>query len=226
MKYIFCPICAFKLETNGGEVAERCPTGTQYCPVCDFVHWRNPIPVSAVLVPFKPEWEISTNPITSVLVVKRKLPPFPGRWCLPCGYMNCNDRPKASARREVLEETGVMTRMVRLIALCNPSVSAKHELNQLTAFYLGKVHGDNPKPKAGDDASAVGIFFPRSRKVKNLTTDEFENDQDLCFSSHGIIVKDWLHGDIDRLGVNYELKYTKKMESTIINDRLVTYEGL
>ena len=216
MKYIYCPQCTYKLETNGGEV-DRCPAGTQYCPVCDFVHWKNPIPVSAVLVPFKPDWEISTNPTTSVLVVKRKVPPFPGRWCMPCGYMNCNERPKASARREVFEETNVHTRMVRLIALCNPSVSANFELNQLTAFYLGNVNEDNPKPKAGDDAAAVGIYFPRSHKVKNLTTDEWEEREELCFGSHEIIVKDWLKGDIDRMGVNYELKYNKKPASSVIS---------
>jgi NADH pyrophosphatase NudC (nudix superfamily) len=40
-EYIFCPICGTALKIEMVEGEER-----EYCPKCDFVDYRNPLPVA------------------------------------------------------------------------------------------------------------------------------------------------------------------------------------
>src|SRR5687767_13491790 len=42
-----------------------------------------------------------------LLLIKRALPPFEGRWALPGGYVHDTESLDEAAERELLEETGV-----------------------------------------------------------------------------------------------------------------------
>ncbi len=119
------------------------------------------------------------DPFHSIVLVKRKNPPFVGQWCLPCGYINRYEIPKAAAVREVLEETGLVIRLEKLLCCCSPMPG---EINQITISYLARPEGG--KLCAGDDASEVRYFA--------------ETDcPPVCFRSHQMLISKWWTG---RLG--------------------------
>lgn len=132
-----CPLCATKLKAIpiGGKVRQACPS-------CEFVHWDNPKPVTATLVPLS----------GGLVLVKRKFEPFVGHWCLPGGFMEASEHPEQSAAREVFEETGLEIEINRLLGATTPG----RGINVLILFYLARqARGEM---KAGDDASDVAAF--------------------------------------------------------------------
>lgn len=161
---------------------------------CGFVHYDNPVPVVAVLVPMAHEFltqagmAIQDIPNSGIVLVQRRNPPFVGRWCLPCGYINKHGYPKAEAAREVREETGLIVRIEKILCICNPMPGG---VNQLTISYLGRPAGGTLQ--AGDDASNVGVFA--------------EVDlPDVCFRSHRMILDQWFKEEFGGL-TGHDLAY-------------------
>lgn len=111
-------------------------------PQCDFVHWDNPKPVTATLVPMD----------GGLVLVKRKFEPFVGHWCLPGGFIEHSEHPAESAQREVFEETGLEIAPPKLIDAGAPG----HGINVVIMFYLGQPVGGHLC--AGDDADDVRAF--------------------------------------------------------------------
>jgi len=112
------------------------------CEVCEFVHWDNPKPVTATLVPMD----------SGIVLVKRKYEPYVGDWCLPGGFMEAREEPEESAQREVFEETGLNVEIDRLLGAHSPGKG----INVIILFYLAKPA--TGLMVAGDDASDVGAF--------------------------------------------------------------------
>jgi len=112
------------------------------CQVCEFVHWDNPKPVTATLVPTQ----------SGIVLVKRKFEPYVGDWCLPGGFMENNEEPEESAQREVYEETGLSVEIDRLLGAYSPCKG----INVIILFYLAKPASG--QMVAGDDASEVEAF--------------------------------------------------------------------
>ena len=144
-----CPLCATRLKSThiGGKTRQACPS-------CEFVHWDNPKPVTATLVPLN----------GGLVLVKRKFEPFVDDWCLPGGFMEATEHPEESAQREVFEETGLEVEISRLIGAETPG----RGINVLILFYLAKQARGNMK--AGDDASDVACFR-RDQLPENIAFD-------------------------------------------------------
>ena len=70
----------------------------RHCSVCGQEHWRNPIPVSVLLVPVD----------EGVLTVRRNIPPGQGLLALPGGFIDWGESWQQAAVRELREETGLM----------------------------------------------------------------------------------------------------------------------
>ena len=96
----------------------------------------------------------------TVLLIRRKHPPFEGRWALPGGFVDPHEPLEDAARRELLEETGIApARLEQLHTFGAPgrdprgwtvSVAYLAILNEGEAQILN--------PHAGDDAADVGWF--------------------------------------------------------------------
>jgi 8-oxo-dGTP diphosphatase len=178
-EFKFCPYCTTPLSKN--------EKGYLACSACPFIHWDNPIPVVAVVIPMD-HWflgianiETEGIPDGGIVLVRRGIPPFVGEWCLPCGHLERHGHPKAEAVREVEEESGLVVRLEKILCNCNPMPG---ELNQITLSYLGRPVGG--KLKAGDDASEVGVFAK-------------DNLPKICFRSHRMLVDRWFAGELGKL---------------------------
>lgn len=88
----YCPYCGTGLSSRQVEGKER-----DFCEACDRVIWRNASPVSAVIV----------EKDDQILFVKRGIEPGKGKWSLPAGFLEYEERPDQGAVRELEEETGL-----------------------------------------------------------------------------------------------------------------------
>jgi ADP-ribose pyrophosphatase YjhB (NUDIX family) len=156
-----CPLCAQGLQTTLLNGRNRL-----VCFTCEFVHWDNPLPVTATLIPKN----------NKIVLVRRKYPPFVDDWCLPGGFIEAHESPGESAIREVEEETGLKIEIDRILDAFAPGKG----INVIIIFYLAKpAQGDL---LAGDDATEVSCFwqadlpkniaFPLHKKMIDKWFDE------------------------------------------------------
>ncbi|MFN8610100.1 MAG: NUDIX domain-containing protein [Vulcanimicrobiota bacterium] len=85
----YCSQCASQMGDQNG--------WPKKCPQCAREFFRNPTPVSVVIVPVD----------GGVLTVRRAIPPRVGQLALPGGFVNFGETWQEAACREVLEETGL-----------------------------------------------------------------------------------------------------------------------
>ena len=116
------------------------------CPACRYIHFvETKVGVGMMLV--------ETG---KLLLVKRRMNPERGKWCLPGGYLDYGEEPQATAAREMLEETGLVVSVEALVDVChlpNPQGGAS-----LFLLYRGTRVGGTLA--AGDDASDAQFFAP------------------------------------------------------------------
>jgi 8-oxo-dGTP diphosphatase len=92
-----------------------------------------------------------------VLLIRRKADPFQGKWALPGGFVDENERLLDAARRELEEETGLkQADLEQLHTFGDPGRDPRGWT--VSVAYLARVAADELKPVAGDDAAAVGWF--------------------------------------------------------------------
>ena len=68
------------------------------CPVCRSVTYRNPLPVSVVLLPVD----------DGLLLIRRTQEPEAGKLALPGGFIEVGETWQEAGARELREETGIM----------------------------------------------------------------------------------------------------------------------
>ncbi len=159
----YCPQCWSHLQTMS--VAGRQRTA---CPSCAWVHWDNPKPVTATLI----------NVDGGIVLVKRKFPPFPGSWCLPCGFMEGYELPEEAAMRETAEETGLTVKIHQLLEVVKPP----RAVNEIIILYLATPVDGTLTP--GDDALEARVF------TKDTLPDN------IPFTTHRRIIDEWFAGSL------------------------------
>ena len=103
-----------------------------------------------------------------VLLIKRKSPPFEGRWALPGGFIGIDEPIEPAARRELREETGldVPGPLEFLAVFGDPGRDPRGR----TISIAHAVVAPDPGPVAGgDDASEAAWLDPES--VRELAFD-------------------------------------------------------
>ena len=101
----YCPNCATPLAaitlTEDGGDKERLR-----CPACGFTHWNNPIPVLAAVIEYQGKILLARNAA------------WEGKmYALITGFMEAGDTPEGGMVREILEETSLETRALKLIGV-------------------------------------------------------------------------------------------------------------
>jgi len=100
---------------------------------------------------------VTVEPHPRVLLIQRKAEPFAGRWALPGGFVDQDERLIDAARRELKEETGLEhADLEQLHAFGDPGRDPRGWT--VSVAFLARVRPDELKPVAGDDAADVGWF--------------------------------------------------------------------
>ena len=139
MEILYCFKCGGRVKDKKIEHTNR-----KVWTVCATVLYENPRPVTAVIVLKK----------NQVLLVKRKIEPGKGKWCLPCGFIELFEKPMDGAYRELKEETNIKAENLRIADVIyedNPIYKSVTIIVYITEQFKGK-------PRAGDDAEAVEFF--------------------------------------------------------------------
>lgn len=103
-----------------------------------------------------------------VLLIKRAKDPFAGRWALPGGFVEENERLIDAARRELVEETGV--RVAELEHLCAAGDPGRDPRGwTVSVVFFGRVTADEMAAKGADDATEAKWF--RLDKLPELAFD-------------------------------------------------------
>ncbi|MCP4219819.1 MAG: thiamine phosphate synthase [bacterium] len=139
----FCHFCGANLVEKFFEGRER-----KYCESCDLPIYENPVPATAAVVP---------NKAGDILLVKRKVEPKIGQWCLPGGFLELGERPEEGCLRELHEETG-LSGEVSLLLGNEPGKHPAYHSVLVMGYAVENVSGEI---QAGDDCDEAQ-FFPRN----------------------------------------------------------------
>jgi ADP-ribose pyrophosphatase YjhB (NUDIX family) len=135
----FCPFCGAELV--GRELEGR---NRQCCPECDYVHFKNPLPSAAgVLLRGK-----------KILLIKRGIEPGKGHWSLPSGFIEEGETPEEGCIREVREETGLETKVKKLLDIFHVRSNFYGEI-LVIVYLLEEIGGEL---QAGTDAQDVRFY--------------------------------------------------------------------
>jgi 8-oxo-dGTP diphosphatase len=139
----FCPRCGSTLVSQEHSGKLR-PT----CPQCKWVYFPDPKVAVAVLV----------KNDSQVLLVRRKFDPHKGYWTMPSGFIDAGEDPLEAARRECLEETGLMLENIHLLDVL---YSQEHPRGaSILIIYQADIQ--TGELRSGDDASQVAFFNPNN----------------------------------------------------------------
>ncbi len=142
-----------------GRVLEACPND-------DFVLWRDPKVATAVVV----------EADGGIVLGRRGIEPAYGMWCLPGGFVNQDESPEESARRECQEEICVPVEVAGLVGVYH--IGRRDAPSLIAIGYQARVV-DGRNPMAGSEMLEVGVF-------------QLDELPPLAFSSHRQIVSDYL----------------------------------
>ena len=134
----FCALCGTALDRieHGGKTRP-------YCPACQRTVYIDPKVAVVVFIEFE----------NKVLLIQRAVDPGKGKWALPAGFVDYDEAPDVAARREVLEETGIESKISRLLAVFP---KRDHGLADIIIAYSAEIISG--VLQAGDDAADAGWF--------------------------------------------------------------------
>ena len=154
---MFCVKCGSKCEEfmEGENLRQKCTS-------CGYIHYKNPYPCIAVLI---------ANDRGEILLGKRgKDSIYPGRWCLPCGYIEYDETYLEAAVREVQEEAGITVMPDGIINVV--SNHFPNGVHSLVVVLLGHYSGDDVLTP-GDDIVDAGYKTQVEKygKIPTLTLE-------------------------------------------------------
>ena len=123
--YKFCPQCATSLQViaqqeDGGEKQRL------RCVACGWTHWNNPTPVLAAVIQYEDKILLARN---AAWVGKT--------YALITGFMEAGESPQDGIRREIAEETSLVTDELNLIGVYD-----FQRMNQVIIAYHARCHGE------------------------------------------------------------------------------------
>ncbi len=110
-----------------------------------------------------------------VLLVKRGKEPLKDYWSLPGGAVEAGETLEEALRREVLEETGLIVKIIRLGDIFErimPDLAGRIEYHYVLMDYVCEIAGGELQP--GSDSADVRWFSPEEWKGVPVTSGTIE----------------------------------------------------
>jgi ADP-ribose pyrophosphatase YjhB (NUDIX family) len=161
----FCPRC--REELRGDERRLE-------CPACGFVAYPSSKPTASALC---------IDEHGRVLLVRRGVEPFEGRWDIPGGFLNEGEHPLDGLRRELREETGLEVEPLEFVGVWIDRYGGESTAEAtLNLYWTARVVGGEPEP--ADDVSDIRWFAP----------DELPEPGELAFENVPKVLSAWRVG--------------------------------
>jgi len=115
-----------------------------HCPHCNTsIPPRNPAPTVDIIIQID----------SGIVLIERKNPPH--GWALPGGFVDYGESLEDAARREALEETGLVVELTKQMhTYSDPKRDARQ--HTISTVFIAKAKG---QPQGGDDAIRADIFM-------------------------------------------------------------------
>jgi 8-oxo-dGTP diphosphatase len=140
--WAFCPRCRAALTRADLRVQ---------CGDCGFVAYANPDPTACA---------VCVDDAGRVLLARRAGEPFRGAWDLPGGFVDGDEHPLDTVRRELREETGLEVEPLEFLGIWMDRYSDDESgPATLNLYWRARVVGGDPA--AADDVSELRWFAPR-----------------------------------------------------------------
>ena len=113
-----------------------------------------------------------------VLLIRRGIPPYEGRWALPGGFVRPAEDLETTARRELAEETGLSSERIHLEQVATYGAPDRDPRGRVVSVAYLALVPDLPAPVAGSDAASASWVD---------ATDVLDDAGRLAFDHHRIL---------------------------------------
>jgi 8-oxo-dGTP diphosphatase len=160
--WTWCPRCRAELRGDGSRVE---------CETCGFVCYASSKATAGALV---------EDGDGRVLLARRALEPFKGRWDIPGGFLDEGEHPLDGVRRELLEETGLEIEPLDFLGFWMDRYGGDSTAEAtLNLYWTARVLGGEPRP--ADDVDDLRWF----------ATDELPSADGLAFENVPFVLAAW-----------------------------------
>jgi ADP-ribose pyrophosphatase YjhB (NUDIX family) len=160
--WTWCPRCRGELRGDGSRVE---------CEACGFVCYASSKATAGALV---------EDGDGRVLLARRALEPFKGRWDIPGGFLDEGEHPLDGVRRELLEEAGLEIEPIDFLGIWMDRYGGDSTAEAtLNLYWTARALGG--EPRAADDVDDLR-WFPR---------DELPPPNALAFENVPFVLAAW-----------------------------------
>jgi 8-oxo-dGTP diphosphatase len=139
--WVSCPQCGARVEEGDGRLE---------CTECGFVTYANPVPTACA---------VCVDERGRILLARRAADVFDGAWDLPGGFVEEDEHPLDTVRRELREETGLEVEPLDFLGVWMDRYSEDESgPSTLNLYWRARVVGG--EPQAADDVSELRWFAP------------------------------------------------------------------
>ncbi len=136
-----CPRCRSQLRSDGRRVE---------CPECGFVAYANPKPTASALC---------ADDEGRLLLTRRAIEPDKGKWDVPGGFVEEDEHPFDTLRRELREETNLEIEPLDFFGVWMDRYGGDSTAQStLNLIWTARVLGGEPRP--ADDVAELRWFPP------------------------------------------------------------------
>jgi len=165
---------------HGWQTCPRCETALVHeeaqldCPGCGSTYYANSAPCVSALV---------EDGEGRVLLSRRAIEPYLGLWDCPGGFLEEGEHPLDGLRRELAEETGLVTGRARFVGIwMDVYGDAPEAVATLNVYWAVEV--EQGEPVAADDVSELRWF----------SADELPGSDELAFTTVADALAAWREG--------------------------------